>query len=140
MRRPRVRFALALASACVLSALALGAGAQGQGRAQGRAGIGEACATDAARLCPGARGVELLLCLEGRSADLSAVCRGKVTSRLAQLREHHALVAQACAAEAARLCPDVSPGPGQGLVRCLREHEDELSEACRTQLSPRDPR
>jgi hypothetical protein len=138
MRRPHFRFGLALASACALSALAFGAGAQGPGHA--RRGIGEACASDAARLCPGARGVELLLCLEGRSADLAPVCRGKVTSRLAQLREHHALVAQACAAEAARLCPDVSPGPGQGLVRCLREHEASLSEACRAQLPPRDPR
>ena len=138
MTQRRIGFALALASVCALSALAFSAGAQGPGRA--RRGIGEVCATDAARLCSDARGVELLLCLEGRSADLSPVCRGKVTSRLAQLREHHALVAQACAAEAARFCPDVSPGPGQGLVRCLREHEAELSEACRTQLPTRDPR
>jgi hypothetical protein len=40
----------------------------------------------------------------------------------------------------ASFCPDVDPAPGQGLVRCLREHESELSETCRTQLPPRDPR
>ena len=52
-------------------------------------------------------------------------------------------IGEACAADAARLClgtRGVEPGPGQGLVRCLREHESELSEACRTQLPPRDPR
>jgi hypothetical protein len=135
--RRRSRSALALACALALAAPALDAVAQGAGR--GRRGIGEACAADAARLCPGARGVELLLCLDGRSADVSPRCRGKVAARLAQLREHHALVARACQAEAARFCPDVSPGPGQGLVRCLHEHEAELSEACRTQLAPPDP-
>jgi hypothetical protein len=138
MRLRRVRLALACATAGALAFAALNADGQGPGRA--RRGIGEACAVDAARLCPGARSVELLLCLEGRSADLSPVCRGKVMSRLAQLREHHTLVAQACQDEAARLCPGVEPGPGQGLVRCLRQHESELSEACRTQLPSRDPR
>ena len=138
MRRPRVRFALACATAGALAFAGLAAEAQDPGRA--RRGIGEACAEDAARLCPGARGVELLLCLEGRSADLGPRCRGKVTARAAQLRERHALVVQACQGEVARFCPDVDPAPGQGLVRCLREHEEELSEACRRQLPAQTPR
>jgi hypothetical protein len=138
MRLLRVRFALACAIAGSLAFAAIAAEAQGPGRA--RRGIGEVCAEDAARLCPGARGVELLLCLEGRSADLGPRCRGKLTARVAQLRERHALVVRACPDEVARFCPDVDPAPGQGLVRCLREHESELSETCRTQLPPRDPR
>jgi hypothetical protein len=136
VRRPRARLALL----CAAAALAFAPDAGSQGQAKGRRGIGEACASDAARHCPAESGVPLLLCLEARSAALSPACRGKVVARLGQLREHHALVSRACADEARRFCPDAPPGPGQGLVRCLREHDGELSGACRVQLSARPAR
>lgn len=41
--------------------------------------------------------------------------------------------ARACRADVARFCKGVQPGQGRVLA-CLREHREELSEACRTQV------
>lgn len=41
--------------------------------------------------------------------------------------------ARACRADVSRLCKGVQPGQGRVLA-CLREHREELSEACRTQI------
>jgi hypothetical protein len=139
MSRRGLRLPWILASACAPALVALSAAAQGPGRGAG-GGVAAACASDAGRLCPGARGVDLLLCLDERRADLGPTCRAKVAERAARIRERHALVAQACKDEAARFCPDVEPGPGGGLVRCLRARQAELSEPCRVQLAAHEPR
>ena len=38
-----------------------------------------------------------------------------------------------CADDAARLCKDVQPGGGR-VAKCLKEHEDELSPACQSEM------
>jgi hypothetical protein len=37
-----------------------------------------------------------------------------------------------CAADVKNLCPEVTPGPGGGTWRCLREHYSQISDSCRT--------
>jgi hypothetical protein len=44
-----------------------------------------------------------------------------------------------CRADIDAHCPKVEPGEG-GLVRCLREHESDLSEGCRTAMRGPGPR
>jgi hypothetical protein len=39
-----------------------------------------------------------------------------------------------CAEDAARLCKDVQPGGG-GIAQCLKEHENELSAACKDRIA-----
>ena len=39
-----------------------------------------------------------------------------------------------CAADAKRLCQQVEPGNRQAIAQCLREHVDDLSEACRDRI------
>lgn len=41
---------------------------------------------------------------------------------------------QACRADAQRLCGDVRPGGGR-VGACMRAHEQELSEACRSAIA-----
>ncbi len=41
--------------------------------------------------------------------------------------------ARPCADDAARLCKDVQPGGGR-LAKCLKEHENELSPACKQRI------
>ena len=41
-----------------------------------------------------------------------------------------AAVRQACAADAAKLCPDAAEGRER--MRCLRSHQDDLSDSCKT--------
>jgi hypothetical protein len=42
--------------------------------------------------------------------------------------------ANPCTDDAAKFCKDVKPG-GAGLTKCLREHENELSQACKTYVT-----
>jgi hypothetical protein len=42
----------------------------------------------------------------------------------------------ACGEDSKRLCADAKSGGG-GIVRCLREHESELSDACKQALPSR---
>jgi Cysteine rich repeat len=39
-------------------------------------------------------------------------------------------VRAACEADAKKLCPDVVPGGGR-IMQCLKQHKDEVSEACK---------
>jgi Cysteine rich repeat len=43
-------------------------------------------------------------------------------------------VRKACAADIQRLCPDAQPGHG-GLRMCLRDHQNDLSDDCRSALA-----
>ncbi len=44
------------------------------------------------------------------------------------------LVRKACLPDIEQLCAGTEPGGGR-LIQCLREHQDRLSEACRSALS-----
>lgn len=44
-----------------------------------------------------------------------------------------------CDPDLKRLCPDVAPGGGN-LLRCLREHQDEVAPACRAEMERRKGR
>jgi len=93
-----------------------------------------ACRADVQHLCgdvqPG-RGAKRQ-CLRQHQSEISPACR----ERVGQVRQRMAQVRQACAGEAQRLCGDVQPGRG-GIVRCMRQHEGELSESCREALPQR---
>jgi hypothetical protein len=39
-----------------------------------------------------------------------------------------------CAEDAGKLCKDVEPGNKLQMVHCLKEHEPDLSEACKGRL------
>lgn len=54
-------------------------------------------------------------------------------ARLRELRERRiGAVFERCSEELAAFCPGVGPGPGR--VRCLRRHDDRLSDPCREAL------
>jgi hypothetical protein len=92
----------------------------------------EACRADAERLCKGVRpgGGRILRCLKSHEAELSPACR----TQLGAAREKAATFAEACKADARRLCAGVAPGGGRVLA-CLRSHQAELSPGCRGALS-----
>jgi hypothetical protein len=45
------------------------------------------------------------------------------------------MVRQACAADIQKLCPDVQPGPGGGMRKCIVSHQSELSDPCKNALA-----
>jgi len=44
-----------------------------------------------------------------------------------------------CAADIEKFCKDVQPGGGR-IIKCLKEHEVQLSAGCKEQLEQRKPR
>jgi hypothetical protein len=88
------------------------------------------CKEDAARLCQGVEPGEgrIVQCLEQHEADLSPACKQKRDSFRDRMQEIRA----ACEEDAQKFCAGVQPGAGR-IVRCLRQHENDLSEACRNE-------
>jgi hypothetical protein len=93
------------------------------------------CASDVYTFCPGipAGGGRILECLRyhvGRS-ELSTPCESAVGAALEKLQE----IQDACANDAAALCPGVQPGGGR-MFLCLRSVSDQLSSRCRKAVNP----
>ena len=89
------------------------------------------CADDIEKYCkeikPG--GGRILNCLKTREAELSVSCRGKI-------RELQGIITaceQACSGDIAQFCKDIQPGGGR-IIKCLREHDKELSPSCTAKL------
>jgi len=73
-------------------------------------------------------------CIEENRKNFSPDCQKDMARR----HEGAASKRQACAADAKRLCPGVQAGGGR-IIACLKEHERELSPACRDAVPARPP-
>lgn len=86
------------------------------------------CAEEIAKYCkevkPG--GGRILNCLDEHQKDLSVSCKQKLEESRKRLMEAQ----QACAGDMEKFCKNVQPGGGR-ILKCLREHTQELSSACR---------
>ncbi len=86
------------------------------------------CAGDVEKLCkdvqPG--GGAIMKCLKEHEGELAAACK----EHLAGMEERRNKARGACREDVERFCKDVQPRGG-GIVKCLREHETELSSGCR---------
>jgi Cysteine rich repeat len=97
------------------------------------------CASDAKKLCgdatPGHGAI--MKCLQAHDADLSKECRDKISAVRDKMRERAASLHAACGGDAERLCPGLEAGTG--LVKCLYDHEPDISQPCRDQMRERGP-
>ena len=86
------------------------------------------CAEEISKYCkevkPG--GGRILDCLNEHQQDLSASCKNKLEEAKKRLMEAQ----KACTGDMEKFCKDVQPGGGR-ILKCLREHTEELSPACR---------
>lgn len=86
------------------------------------------CAEEIAQYCkevkPG--GGRVLNCLDEHQKELSDTCRRKLEESKKRLMEAQ----QACTGDMEKFCKDVQPGGGR-ILRCLSEHTQDLSSACR---------
>ena len=86
------------------------------------------CAEEIAKYCkevkPG--GGRILNCLDEHQRELSVSCKTKLEEAKKRLMEAQ----QACTGDMEKFCKDVQPGGGR-ILKCLREHTQELSSACR---------
>jgi hypothetical protein len=93
-----------------------------------------ACSEDVGKFCkeikPG--GGAIFDCLWQHQNELSAACSDHI-ARMEQRREQIKEFRQACSQDTAKFCKDVKPGRGR-IVRCLKEHGNELSSPCGKKL------
>lgn len=91
------------------------------------------CSEDIATFCKDVQpGAGIGKCLKEHENELSPACkegRGKMKKRMNEFQ-------QACNEDVQKFCKDVKPGGG-GIVRCLKEHESELSPECKTNMPSR---
>lgn len=92
---------------------------------------GKPCADDAAKLCkdvqPGKGRVAK--CLKEHKDELSPACK----ENIAKMREKAGAMKDACKEDANKLCKDIRPGGGK-IMQCLKQHEGELSPACKEKM------
>jgi Skp family chaperone for outer membrane proteins len=86
------------------------------------------CAEDAARLCNGVQQGEgrVAKCLKEHSNELSPACKDNIR----EMKEEIQNFKEACKDDAKKLCKDERPGGGR-ILQCLKQHEGELSPACK---------
>jgi hypothetical protein len=96
----------------------------------GSAFVRGACQKDADKLCPGLKGKELTPCLKAHQNELSTDCK----VNLAEAREVVRQTKDACQPDIDKFCAGVKIGKGR-IRRCLKEHEAELTTACKDQIA-----
>jgi hypothetical protein len=119
---------------CVAAGLAAGSPARAD-----RSGHHGPCRADVEKHCaevePGGGGA-MGRCLREHHEQLSPACRDHLAARHEQMKKRADAVYAACKSEVGKYCPDHEPGEG-GLIRCLRDHEADLSSECRAALPER---
>jgi hypothetical protein len=102
------------------------------GVARGQPGR-DACGADVEKLCKDvpAGGGRRYKCLKEHEKDLSEPCRKHIADVQTRVRGMH----EACWDDVTRLCDGVRPGGGR-ILKCLKEHESDLSEPCKAALQP----
>ena len=98
------------------------------------------CRADTEKFCPGLKpGPQSMACMKEHTKELSEGCRAnieKMTKAGEKMRAGMEKKMAACKDDAKKLCADVKTGGGK-LLGCLREHEAELSDDCKTALPMR---
>ncbi len=90
------------------------------------------CADDIAKYCKDVKPGEgrLARCIKENEKQLSPACRSSIEESKKKVQEAQ----RACEGDARKFCKDVKPGQGR-IVKCLREHEKELSPECKAKLT-----
>jgi hypothetical protein len=90
------------------------------------------CRDDAAKLCPDVKpgGGAMARCMKEHSSELSPACKDNIAKAKKKVQEFK----EACKDDAAKLCRGMKQGGGK-IMQCLKQHEDELSAACKEKVA-----
>ena len=84
------------------------------------------CKGDVEKFCKDAKFGGVIKCLKEHDAELSPECKAKGEEMKAAIKG----AKDDCAADAEKFCKDVKKGGGR-IIKCLKEHEAQLSEECK---------
>lgn len=102
--------------------------------AEERRGDG-ACRADAEKLCKGLEKGEgrVAKCLKEHESEVSAACKKNIGKMKEKIKHKVGEMKEACKDDKEKLCKDVTPGKGN-ILKCFKEHESELSAACKATM------
>lgn len=96
----------------------------------------QACGKDVDQYCkdvpPG--GGAVFNCLKEHKADLSKECQAFLTEKGQEVKAKKDVWDQACGRDISEYCQGVEPGQGR-VLKCLKEHEANLSPECRAMIA-----
>jgi hypothetical protein len=89
------------------------------------------CADEIEKFCKDVKpgGGRIIECLKAHEAELCAACRGKIGELQGFIKDCE----HACSGDIAQFCKEIQPGGGR-IIKCLREHEKQLSPSCSAKL------
>jgi len=92
------------------------------------------CDDDVKQYCPGLspKSQKAFMCLMAYEAQLSNACKIGITEAAMSIKMGMAAIdysIRACENDADKHCLEVTPGNGN-IIRCLKKHESEVSQAC----------
>ena len=87
-----------------------------------------ACRADAEKFCKGVPPGHgnIARCMKQHEAELSPACKERIEEGKEKAKEF----IDACKPDAEKFCKGVAPGQGR-ILRCLKEHEAQLSPVCK---------
>ncbi|MGC2048046.1 MAG: cysteine rich repeat-containing protein [Gallionella sp.] len=90
------------------------------------------CMADAKKLCKDVQPGEgrIASCMKEHEKELSPGCKENIKKVKEKTRE----IAEACKGDAEKVCKDVKPAEGR-ILKCLKQHEAELSPSCKEQMN-----
>ncbi len=90
------------------------------------------CKADREKYCgsvtPGQGAV--VRCMKENESKLTGECRAHIEQMKSKLKEKFGEAREACKGDAEKFCSGVKPGQG-AIIKCLKQHEAELSDACK---------
>lgn len=89
--------------------------------------MGGDCANDVAKFCADVErgGGRILQCLGQHDKELSPACK----IQMANMKNNTKQAQRECAGDVEKFCKGIQPGGGR-IIKCLKEHQSELSPAC----------
>ncbi len=92
------------------------------------------CAADRKKFCADVKpgGGAIIKCMKEHEAQLSTECKAMGEKMKGKMKEGR----EACKGDVEKLCKGVQPGGG-AIIKCLHEHQAELSEQCRNTIPQR---
>ena len=93
-------------------------------------GMSPHCMAELERLCPGTgSGPARRQCVQDNENTLSRPCRQQLDAMASRITEDMQRFKAACRGDVKRFCRRAQPGGG-GILQCLEEHYEEVSDAC----------
>lgn len=90
------------------------------------------CAGDVEKFCKDIEKGEgrIVKCLNQHAGELSPSCEAKHQERMTKIKERREKKRGDCKGDLEKFCKEITPGGG-ARIKCLKEHEAELTPACK---------